>query len=43
MNRAVFPDRDGRLKDEVGYINHAARVRISGVVAAVRLIKRTPT
>jgi len=44
MNRAVFPDRDGTLNEEAGYINHVARIRIiPHVAAAVRLIKRTPT
>jgi D-glycero-D-manno-heptose 1,7-bisphosphate phosphatase len=42
MNRAVFLDRDGTLNEEVGYINHVARLRmIPRAVAAVRLINRS--
>jgi len=42
MNAAVFLDRDGTLNEEVGYINHVARLRmIPRAAAAVRLINRS--
>ncbi len=44
MKRAVFPDRDGKLNEEVGYIKPVARLLIIPRVAtAARLIKRKPT
>jgi D-glycero-D-manno-heptose 1,7-bisphosphate phosphatase len=42
MNPAVFLDRDGTLNEEVGYVNHLARLHlIPGAAAAVRLINQS--
>jgi D-glycero-D-manno-heptose 1,7-bisphosphate phosphatase len=38
--RAVFLDRDGTVAEEVGYVNHASRLRLlPGSAAAVRRIR----
>ncbi|HEV8335553.1 MAG TPA: HAD family hydrolase [Candidatus Polarisedimenticolia bacterium] len=38
--RAVFLDRDGTLAEEVGYVNHASRLRLlPGSAAALRRIR----
>jgi D-glycero-D-manno-heptose 1,7-bisphosphate phosphatase len=38
--RAVFLDRDGTVADEVGYVNHASRLRLlPGSAAALRRIR----
>jgi len=38
--RAVFLDRDGTVAEEVGYVNHASRVRLlPGSAAAIRRIR----
>jgi D-glycero-D-manno-heptose 1,7-bisphosphate phosphatase len=38
--KAVFMDRDGTVADEVGYINHASRLRLlPGSAAALRRIR----
>jgi D-glycero-D-manno-heptose 1,7-bisphosphate phosphatase len=38
--RAVFMDRDGTVADEVGYVNHASRVRLlPGSASALRRIR----
>ena len=38
--RAVFMDRDGTVADEVGYVNHASRLRLlPGSAAALRRIR----
>jgi len=40
LQRAVFLDRDGTVADEVGYVNHASRIRLLPRSAeAVRRIK----
>jgi D-glycero-D-manno-heptose 1,7-bisphosphate phosphatase len=42
MNGAVFIDRDGTINEEMGYINHVARVRmIPRAADAVRLINQS--
>jgi len=41
-NRAVFFDRDGTLSEEVGYINHISRFKLSPYAAeAVKLINNS--
>lgn len=38
--RAVFMDRDGTVADEVGYVNHASRLRLlPGSAAALRRVR----
>ncbi len=40
LRRAVFLDRDGTVADEVGYVNHASRIRLlPGSAGAVRRIR----
>ena len=40
LRRAVFLDRDGTVADEVGYVNHASRIRLlSGSAEAVKRIR----
>jgi D-glycero-D-manno-heptose 1,7-bisphosphate phosphatase len=40
LRRAVFLDRDGTVAEEVGYVNHASRIRLlPGSAAAVRRVR----
>jgi D-glycero-D-manno-heptose 1,7-bisphosphate phosphatase len=40
LRRAVFLDRDGTVTDEVGYVNHASRIRLlSGSAEAVKRVR----
>jgi len=40
LSRAVFLDRDGTVAEEVGYVNHASRVRLlPGSAQAVRRVR----
>ena len=40
LRRAVFLDRDGTVADEVGYVNHASRIRLlSGSAEAVKRVR----
>jgi D-glycero-D-manno-heptose 1,7-bisphosphate phosphatase len=40
LRRAVFLDRDGTVAEEVGYVNHASRIRLlPGSAAAVRQVR----
>ena len=40
LRRAVFLDRDGTVADEVGYVNHASRIRLlPGSAGAVKRIR----
>ena len=40
LTRAVFLDRDGTVAEEVGYVNHASRLRLlPGSAAALRRIR----
>ena len=40
LRRAVFLDRDGTVAEEVGYVNHASRVRLlPGSARAVRRVR----
>lgn len=40
LRRAVFLDRDGTVAEEVGYVNHASRIRLlPGSASAVRRVR----
>ena len=40
QRRAVFLDRDGTVAEEVGYVNHASRIRLlPGSAEAVRRLR----
>jgi D-glycero-D-manno-heptose 1,7-bisphosphate phosphatase len=40
LRRAVFLDRDGTVAEEVGYVNHASRIRLlPGSAGAVRRVR----
>ena len=43
MRRAIFMDRDGTVSDEVGYLNHVARLRVFPWSAqAIRAVNESP-
>ncbi|MCI0567038.1 MAG: HAD-IIIA family hydrolase, partial [Acidobacteria bacterium] len=40
LRRAVFLDRDGTVAEEVGYVNHASRIRLlPGSAGAVKRVR----